>query len=112
MGCPHCGSLDVHRSHTSYGLDRIGFHRCRCRACNGLFWLRSAQLEAVRVRRREAEAQQAPGTAPGESRPTPGPDVPAPAPDEPTAAQAPRPVADLSALDDELSRRRADTPPH
>ena len=54
MGCPHCGSLDVRRSHTSFGLDRIGFHRCRCRACDGLFWLRSAQLEAVRARRRES----------------------------------------------------------
>jgi hypothetical protein len=112
MGCPHCGSLDVHRSHTSYGLDRIGFHRCRCRACNGLFWLRSAQLEAVRARRLEVEGSPGAGASPGQSRPTPGPDVPAPAPDEPTAAQAPRPVADLSALDDELSRRRADTPPH
>jgi hypothetical protein len=104
MGCPHCGSVDVRRSHTSYGLDLFGFHRCRCRACHGLFWLRGSQLEAMRARRRELEAPREPGAPPGDAA------VPAPSPDE--AADAPRPVADLSALDEDLSRRRSETPPH
>ena len=104
MGCPHCGSLDVRRSHTSFGLDRIGFHRCRCRACDGLFWLRSAQLEAVRARRLEVEGPQGRGAAPPEPGAAPPGDERPPAP--------PRPATDLSALDDELSRRRAETPPH
>jgi hypothetical protein len=112
VGCPHCGSLDVRHSHTSFGLDRIGFHRCRCRACNGLFWLRSAQLEAVRARGRDAEASPNGRAAPAEpAMPTPGSSVLTPAPDEPAAPPG-RPVADLSALDGELSRRRAETPPH
>ena len=104
MGCPYCDSFDVRRSHTSFGLDRIGFHRCRCRTCNGVFWLRNAQLEAVRARRRESlEAPSDPRAAPAE------PGVPTPGPDE----TAPQPicVADLGALDEELSRRRAETPP-
>ena len=104
MGCPHCGSLDVRRSHTSFGLDRIGFHRCRCRACDGLFWLRSAQLEAVRARRREAEASPNGRAAP------PEPGTPPPGGERPSAP--PAPGTDLSALDDELARRRAETPPH
>jgi len=101
MGCPHCGSLDVRRSHTSFGLDRFDFHRCRCRVCHALFWLRSAQLEAVRAQRREREA-------------SPDHAVPAepvvPGPGEPAAPSTTAP--DFSALDEELARRRSETPPH
>ena len=104
MSCPHCGSDDVRRSHTSFGLDVLGFHRCRCRTCHGLFWLRSSQLEAMRARRRDFEAARETGAPPGDAG------VAAPSPDE--AADAPRPVADLHALDEELTRRRSDTPPH
>ena len=53
MSCPHCDSADVRPSHTSLGFDRIGFHRYRCRACGGRFWLRKGRVESVRARRRE-----------------------------------------------------------
>jgi hypothetical protein len=46
MSCPHCDSADVRPSHTSLGFDRIGFHRYRCRACGGRFWLRKGRIEA------------------------------------------------------------------
>jgi hypothetical protein len=65
----------------------------------------------VRARRRELEAQRAAGTTPVGEEPPPGHEPP-PASGEPAAAPAARPVADLKALDEELSRRRADTPPH
>ena len=105
MSCPRCGSTDVRRSHTSFGLDRVGFHRCRCRACNGLFWLSSRALEAARAHRRESlETPKDPVATPG------SPGVPTPGGERP--ADRPGAVADLRALDEELSRRRAETPPH
>jgi hypothetical protein len=105
MGCPHCGSDDIRRSHTSFGLDRLGLHRCRCRRCRGLFWLRTAPLEAARARRRELEAQGALGK-PGRKAGTEEP----PEPDAPSSRTASQPAPDLTALDEELSRRRAKPP--
>ena len=63
MSCPHCDSADVRPSRHTRGLDRIGLHRYRCRACGGLFWLRRGRIEAVRARRREYLETPA-GTAP------------------------------------------------
>jgi len=63
MSCPHCDSADVRPSRHTLGLDRIGLHRYRCRACGGLFWLRRGRIEAVRARRREYLEAPA-GTAP------------------------------------------------
>jgi hypothetical protein len=94
--CPRCGSDDVRLSHRSFGLDRIGLHRCRCRACRVHFWLLGRQLQAVVTRRRQDLE------APAE------PAVPArPLKDQFAAA---RPV-DLDALDQELARKRSETPP-
>jgi hypothetical protein len=98
MSCPHCDSADVRPSHTSFGFDRIGLHRYRCRACGGRFWLRRGRIEAVRARRRDYLEAPA-GAAPA------GPRAAAPAillggldgsPDAPGLA------ADLQALDLEL----------
>ena len=53
MSCPHCESADVRPSRHSLGLDQIGLHRYRCRACGGLFWLRGSRVAAVQARRRD-----------------------------------------------------------
>ena len=100
MSCPHCDSADVRPSHTSLGFDRIGFHRHRCRACGGRFWLRRGRVESVRARRREYLEAPA-GTEPASHRAAPaillgGLDG---SPDAPGLA------ADLQALDLELARR-------
>jgi hypothetical protein len=104
MSCPHCGSADVRPSRRSLGLDRIGLHRYRCRACGGLFWLRGSRVEAVQARRRDY------------LEPLPGMRLPrrrakAPAAllrglDRPPDAAAP--AIDLQALDLELARQRDD----
>ena len=115
MSCPHCDSADVRPSRHTLGLDRIGLHRYRCRACGGLFWLRRGRIEAVRARRRdylEAPAGTArPRTAPLPvtlGRLDPAPDALGaldPPPDTPA------PVPDLRALDLELAGSRRETPP-
>jgi Zn-finger nucleic acid-binding protein len=117
MSCPHCDSADVRPSRHALGLDRIGLHRYRCRACGGLFWLRRGRIEAVRARRRDYLEAPA-GTSPPRPRTAPLPvtlgrlDA---APDALGAldqpAGAPAPATDLRALDLELARRRRETQP-
>jgi hypothetical protein len=91
VSCPRCGSDDVRHSHSSFGLDRVGFHRYRCHVCHARFWRSPGRHEDVRAH--QGEGLEAP-------------------PDADAAPGEPGPVADLSALDAELSRRRAETPPH
>jgi hypothetical protein len=114
MSCPHCDSADVR---PSLGLHRIGLHRHRCRACGGLFWLRRGRIAAVRARQREY-FEAPPGVAPPWPRAAAFPATHAvlgPAAqalsglDRPP--DAPAPVADLRALDQELARRRTQAPP-
>ena len=92
MACPHCSSDDVRHSHTSFGLERFGFRRYRCRVCRERFWRGPGRHETVKPRRHEDHegAPRDADAAPPETEPLP----------------------DLSALDEELSRRRAGTPPH
>ena len=104
MSCPYCASADVRSSHTSFGLDRIGLHRVRCRSCNGLFWLRRAGLEAARARRHELF--DAPVR---EEEPAERPARPMPALDAEMAATPGAP--DLDALDRDLAGRRSEAPP-
>ena len=105
MSCPHCDSADVRPSRHTLGLDRIGLHRYRCRACGGLFWLRRGRIEAVRARRRDYLEAPA-GTAPPRRR-TAAPPVTLGGLDQP--ADAPAPTPDLRTLDLELARRRSET---
>ena len=124
MSCPHCDSADVRPSRHTLGLDRIGLHRYRCRACGGLFWLRRGRIEAVRARRRDYLEAPA-GTAPGrEPRPCRSPSAGSTRRRTPSAyalpdtldgrdqpADAPAPATDLRALDLELARRRREAQP-
>ena len=48
--CPHCGSADVRRSHQPSRLAPLGLYLLRCRACQGLFFLRSRQVLAAEAR--------------------------------------------------------------
>ena len=86
MSCPYCGSADVRRSHTSYGLDHLGLHLCRCRACGERFWRGTRQVEAQRARRAHYFE----------------------APEAPSGSDA----ADLGPLDHDVVRRRAPSRPH
>ena len=128
MSCPHCDSADVRPSRHSLGLHRIGLHRYRCRACGGLFWLRRGQVAAVRARRREyfeappgAQAALGPPPAtgaPGEPLVGPPPGAPSGLARPPESLSgldgppdAPAPVVDLRALDQDLVRRRTQALP-
>lgn len=51
--CPHCGSVDVRRSHQPSRLAPLGVVLLRCRACHGLFFLRSSQLKVAEERAAE-----------------------------------------------------------
>ena len=117
MSCPHCDSADVRPSRHSLGLHRIGLHRYRCRACGGLFWLRRGRIAAVRARRREY-LEAPPGVAPARPRPAavPTPQAVLGPPAEALSGldqppDAPAPVADLRALDQDLARRRTQALP-
>ena len=141
MSCPHCDSADVRPSRHTLGLDRIGLHRYRCRACGGLFWLRGADRGRARAAAEYFEALS--GAAPpgprtaalpvtlggvGPPPATPGGLGPPPEGPPPEALSglgpppealsgldrppdAPAPPADLRALDQELARRRSQTLP-
>jgi hypothetical protein len=92
VACPYCSSDDVRHSHTSFGLERFGFRRYRCRVCRERFWRGPGRHETVKPRRHEGHEE-----APGDADAVP-----------PEA----EPVPDLSALDEELARRRSGTLPH
>ena len=109
MSCPHCDSADVRPSRHTRGLDRIGLHRYRCRACGRLFWLRRGRIEAVRARRREYLETQTGGAPPVTLDELGQPPVTLGELDE--SANAPAPAADLRALDLELARRRREIQP-
>ena len=104
MGCPRCESADVRPSHGTLGLERIGLHRYRCRACGGLFWLRGSRVAAVQARRRDYLEAPAGTRLPRRRAEAPagllrGLDVP---------PETPAPGIDLQALDRELARQRED----
>jgi hypothetical protein len=57
--CPRCGSADVRLSHHVSPLARLGILRCRCRACEALFSIRSSQAPLAQQQARDYFADPA-----------------------------------------------------
>ena len=94
--CPHCGSGDVRRSHQPSRLAPLGLCRLRCRACQGLFFLRASQVAAAEAR--AAEYPHA-GRHKHHARP--------PSPAEAGEPAAPADPVDLEAIERQLAAARA-----